>query len=1670
MNDWREKSLIYIKCCNWRLSKLGLVVFAVFLAISSFAGDNILGPLLLDGQGNFKDWKNREAKGQFSFEKTDKTYESAEVYRFVPVDGRASVSLYSPLFSLPGQRLGIASAYLKGKVNARVYVIDGGWKKNDCWNDAKVGGNRIELNNDEFVRVSECFITPNIEASRRFMYRLDIEADQPIEVAMPRLELMPIFGTGLLANPELRVGGDGRKIIGWDQQEVKGRFELSNPEAGVLRLKAEREPVKVVLYAMPQILPADSMFAASVRARGKGKVRLFVTTADWKVDKIWKSGNKPSKIYPLTEEIRDIRFTFPSPSPGQAIRFRIDVESDAAVELEKPRIELINPEEMEESRAQLKGAAELIIAKDFAEGALKKKLDTASFSLLKNNSLKLDFGRTADLASGSLAFWIKPETDYQFSRDMRQLWSLPHTAIDGRMAFARLYLGDRYLSINHRFYAGEWHHLVYTWDSEEGSKIYVDGKIAWINHAPEVGGITDSVIFGGSVKFPAFRADIGAVRVFRGIVSDKEVERLYAEYRPLTLFPMDWAALSGRENLLRISCENADSGMREAVFMATITCPDGQEILRRDLKMSVPPHDFSTTELTFSPKKPGTYRLRLSSMDGESFSYELAVIDSKPISESMPTGEPDLVLIREIDCADVPSENDYRDDGKCIVSDFAGHRFRESVGNSLNSGFAYRFNTDVPGTPHWIEIEYPDDRPRTFYCSIGMINNNRLSSGFLDAFGVITGETFPLSGTYQRKRFFFVPDSKDFAALFCAYYNRHGEKGPAISRIRLYKCASGVLPRNGINPGGREIMIWNEDPTMFAYTWFKQYKWDSETTNFAFLQEKIKRMVYYTRYIGWSSWNMLCNDYLGDNTAGDRRFISSSYSAGGGFLPGHLDMLMVTAERENIPVFLSMNHMPMWNDSPGGFALELGRKAISRNFFHAAARGEEAPELISGNNEMAKVIGGVFNPIHPLVRSTLKRMVDRYVEKFGRYTCFKGLDYQANQPLHFSDADFGYCDYTVNLYRRETASKLPEFSGLKRFSSRKGWLKEHEWEKWLDWRCDKVAELVAELASGLKGRTFIFRTFISKLKNLPPVLDQNKLPDLQVLFREHGIDFSKLSKIPNVCVMPDFRPNYSRTGSKASDECAMNFSDELASLWKIPGIDSAGITMHSTIEIWNNIAGTRIQNLWGDVNSHVSFSITTPNDDYVLENFAWLLAEADPVLINYGWWGNPESGADHKFREFYRAFSYIPKKRFDKVSGVNGPVAVRQSGSDVYAVNLAPFPTVITLKSQEAFMLVDAVTGKNVDIASINIDGHGLRVFRQNKGVAISGVKQSYPDGFKQEIGKKLSEVKKASQLIDRAWQYYRQGRLMAAYRILNSSYLRGEWQSGRYTMRLNVNPADNTLELLTHNNSDKTIAFSVTPDINGGKAKSHVMQPRKHERFSLKTLELLPDTVRKEFRVLVRCGDDSEQLIGAWQPYTAKHMLTPATDGDLSEWNDARWYVIDSMNSSFVLRHKRLSESEHFKARLAFGWNESGLAVAIAVEDHLFSPPKSQEKMWENDMVILYIDQKNDGYGVKSYQFDDMPFRLALMDNKPLVVKGVNAEVCAKSRLAVKHSGKETIYELFIPAETLSEARFEDLGSIGFSFEVINKTQKSGVVVLSTSNEEPHNNPAAWADLVLKK
>jgi hypothetical protein len=152
----------------------------------------------------------------------------------------------------------------------------------------------------------------------------------------------------------------------------------------------------------------------------------------------------------------------------------------------------------------------------------------------------------------------------------------------------------------------------------------------------------------------------------------------------------------------------------------------------------------------------------------------------------------------------------------------------------------------------------------------------------------------------------------------------------------------------------------------------------------------------------------------------------------------------------------------------------------------------------------------LLTPLYPRNRQWYVGMIHEFAELYKDSPAFSGVSLRlmswVNPGLNnFHSSDWGYDDYTVNRFAKDSGLNIPGQAGdPQRFERRYQWLKENAWERWLDWRCSQVTQLHKQIAEDV-------RAIRSDLK----VYVQGDFDDL----RGAGIDPHALSQIPGVVLL-----------------------------------------------------------------------------------------------------------------------------------------------------------------------------------------------------------------------------------------------------------------------------------------------------------------------------------------------------------------------------------------------------------------------------------------------------------------------------------------------------------------------------------------------------------------------
>jgi hypothetical protein len=915
-----------------------------------------------------------------------------------------------------------------------------------------------------------------------------------------------------------------------------------------------------------------------------------------------------------------------------------------------------------------------------------------------------------------------------------------------------------------QMFAGDWMHLALTWSGADARQnLFLNGRRVYSAPYAAPGQAGEKILL-GSETWDRLGLDgvLDEVKIFDTALTEAEVCQIYSEYNPVTPVLVDYAGIAGRENIYRVRFVNTGAREVKKEFTLSVYPKESRNSLYgRKFRVDLAPGRSAWEQFSFTPPEAIDFQMVFS--DGiVQRTYETTALPPESTTAAMPLsadGKAATRLVEEIDCAAVDDAGRYRDDGHCRIVESPEGKYRETALRETNAGFAYRFciRKGATGRPHYLEVEYPDDKSRIFSVSVFQFAYDRVDgSGCLDTIGILTGGNHPLTFRKQSKKLLFWPDRENFMAVFSAFCPRGDSTGPAAYKIRLHEL-QGPLPRLQVSLPGtlpqREFGIWEEDPTMLAGNWFNRPETYGREVDLAFWRIKAERALQYLRHSGKTCWSMLLFDYYGDNSGSMNYLLpASSLISRAGRLPGWADVFATVFDREGVPFFVELNHRTM-RTGDGALDPLLGVDGLAKNLEEAMARGEKAVELFSNRDTIALHAGEPFlDPLCPAVQGAYRKVIAAYAKKFGKYNSFAGINIVSPLDISFQSEEYGYGDYTTGLFEQENKVSIPvQRNDPQRFSKRYKYLKENCWEKWLTWRCEKMRDfykvLVDTLNKGASGRRLIARCMLGMDNQLAAELARGRaVTTLRDIYRGRGLDLEMLERIDGLVFLPEIAPNLSRVNPEyAQDEQYYNSSPELAALFNGCRRPAVLVQQHANLEIYPDISLTRIKCFWWPVGTYIinnmqlgTYSTPQPDNVYLLENLAWVLGEIDPMFIDHGFWGSPENGAMDLYQKFHQAYLSIPAVKFNKVPG--DPAVVRFHDNWFYVVNKAFYPVKVSFgiggRNKSA---VNAVTGDTVNLDgrfSRELQGHEVLVFQCPSPVTISDFSQEIPDAQKERIEK----------------------------------------------------------------------------------------------------------------------------------------------------------------------------------------------------------------------------------------------------------------------------------------------------------------------------------------------
>lgn len=736
--------------------------------------------------------------------------------------------------------------------------------------------------------------------------------------------------------------------------------------------------------------------------------------------------------------------------------------------------------------------------------------------------------------------------------------------------------------------------------------------------------------------------------------------------------------------------------------------------IRKSWKVTVPASkDFLEQQFPLPCSQEGNYLIsfahengqQISTFDMREIAYEVIDTLSRPHNNA----EYKKILIQEIDSAKTPP--DYSGGGETRVIDKSIGSYRESGNTDWKayqnaneklrrllpepSWFAYKLDVAMPQQPYLVEVDYPDDAERTFV--IALRESAPLS--YSVAGGVDSGGEFSLTNKMLTHSLIYWPRSRQTRIVFLT---ARGSLRAAVAKIRLYRLEGGLSRLNVPAENTRSFVNWYEEGKNFSSIYGAP---DKDATD---LRIAIER------------WATVAAD-MGVNV------LSPSVTVYGTTLfPSSYHKVMSTSPTNDI-----LRRMLLFSEKYGLKLLpELHPRADELSWPYSQSQDHRPNFLVSKDGKTLNTFPFYFNPIYPSNQDWYVGLIGELVDNYKDSPALLGVNLRLMQwqnPTlnNFHSLDWGYDDYTVGLFQRETGIAIPvKADDPRRFGKRYDWLMANAKERWVSWRCEKIAKL--------------YKRVVDRV--------QRARPDLKVYssafsadfgstwLREAGIDANLLSRI-NGLVMVNALTGYGRTFDPIQNQTLRDgLLDPNALKTFIRGAEN-GKFLSSTFYAEATDAILPPESLgWPPTTKKTWMSaVINPAGRHFLERYAIQLAETDASWLGDG--GNGYTLGQPYLREFLQEYRHLPPAPFLPRQDARDPVAVwelqRTTDYLFYAVNRERYPVSVHIQLQgrgDVYRLSthELIASENHTI-HFDLLPYQLMTFKAAKGVHITKVTTTVP-------------------------------------------------------------------------------------------------------------------------------------------------------------------------------------------------------------------------------------------------------------------------------------------------------------------------------------------------------
>ena len=887
---------------------------------------------------------------------------------------------------------------------------------------------------------------------------------------------------------------------------------------------------------------------------------------------------------------------------------------------------------------------------------------------------------------GAVAFWAKASDASIGNRKTRTVFALPSK--DGRPGAGDVEMGwngNRIRALRGDFQRTDhvrwgyeptpgWHHYIFVWSDTNRrlESFFIDGQSVPPGRV-DVADRPTSEAIGNRVRLDIDRRDgdfpffcIGSLNgehVFDGLIDDV---RIYSA--PLDIH--EARALFNQDRAVEVTLDRtfATEGARQR-FRATAkrryaASPRTRFLVRDASGKVVATSDDGAFDLSLPA---GAYRVSAEGLEDDPLSsapywvlkpgnpHEAPALDRPGVPSGLKlvatwtAGEETLEALGK--------SKRFRAVGTCTFGELNGRKYLES-GTEKDNRFALRFRLrkDVP--LHCFEFDYPDDKARVGEIIVEPCR--KPSDHYEMQCGYICGLEHRLTGRMLTHRTLYWTASDDVVAVFRSL---HGQPA-AVAAIRVYEVEGAALPVASVPPAKgpterRHFAYYSED--MPINDCFSADQSGPESFDRLF-----NRLAAVMKYVGQDTLAYPAVWYAGivEGTGG----IYNPHGHAKDYLQGIFEKF----DREGLS-FIPLVHR---------FAMPYPQRQVTRERMRDGSL-HDSPVAIFDTG--LPNWGGVhfscsdFNIQHPLVQKRYLDDVDHILAQGKGHPSFKGIGFHLAKysPGWYGGLESGYNDYSVAAFERATGLKVP----VGRADPLRGkayakWIAANCREKWIDWRCETLADFYAKVAARMRAADPKLKLW---LNCWPMFFEYPKRADAMDpgmpsrMFREYGIDGEMLrAKIPNLVLGTMDIPAWSR------DELpSLSFPEELrirardipetASFYEqsvrggFPSVahfdsyfeSAVGETKGSSVLScdWMTELGWRVACL-------------NPSGRNVLARYAIPLKFADAMIFSKGGFLCGLYGTEETLAPWMRNFRALPAVTFADVESGDAAVTVRRGEAD----------------------------------------------------------------------------------------------------------------------------------------------------------------------------------------------------------------------------------------------------------------------------------------------------------------------------------------------------------------------------------------------------------------------